>query len=276
MAKAKKVQKYEVKTDMPASGHEWKLMEKKYDSLQQLLALEEKCRIESNETWDRFSNIRKALIAGDVTDTDWKDKVGEWNRRSLYASAFPASPEFDAINGAFMAEFDSREDLQELYRECYKHRYWCHNRYGKQMRKHDPANRHYADRPDSFRMFNEVYDSHEAKKMRELARETPYLEGDLVLLRTPYIGHREVDPYYIHPYSKAAQEGQSTPDKSQPRVATVIAVTEEIESWRASKGSKVLKVVWIGQEDIVNVQEKYVKWHMRPTYKNGLKTRPTE
>ena len=122
-------------------------------------------------------------------------------------------------------------------------------------------------------MFNEVYESTEARKMRELARETPYLEGDLVLLRTPYVGHRDHDPYYINPASKAAQEGQTTPDKSQPRLATVIAVTDELGSWRHCKGSKVLKVVWIGQEDIVNVQERYVKWHMRPTLKNGLKKR---
>lgn len=276
MAKTKKVQRYEVTTKLPADGNAYRLMEKKYNSLQELLSMEQKTRVECDETWDRFAAIRRSLIAGDITDSDWKSKVGEWYVRSLYNCAFPSSPEFEEINNAFMAEYDSREDLQEHYKKHYSQRYWVHNRYGKQLRRDDAGNEKYAERPDSFRMFNDVYDTTDARKERELARETPYLEGDLVMLRTPYVGHRDHDPYWVNPYSQAANNGQATPPRDQPRIGTVIAVTEELDNWRATKGSKILKVIWMGQEDIVNVQEKYVKWHMRPTYKNGLKARPTE
>jgi len=270
-AKAKKIQKYEMTTKLPLVGQEYEYM--KHYSLRDLLSLEEKTRVAADESWDRFSIIRKQLIAGDITEENWRDNIGEWNQRNLCATAFLSSPEFHTVNDAFLAEYDSREDLQELYKTCNKDRYWMNGRYGS-IRRDDPKYRDCLDRPDSYLMFNSVYEDSAAKKMREVARETPYLEGDLVLLRKPYIGHRDIDPYWVNPYLGT---GEVTPDKDTPRIATVIGVTDEVtKSWRVSKGSKIIKVVWIGKEDIQNVEERYIKWHMRPTYKNGLKTRPQE
>lgn len=276
MAKAKKVAKYELTTKLPREGHEWELMEKY--KLTELLAMDTQTRLLNGETWDRFVNIRKQLIAGEVTnESNWRLDFGEWNYRHLCSSAYYSSEEFASVETRFREEYNSREDLQELYKTCVKDRYWLHTKDGKTLRQGEPEYIAAQECPDSYRMFMEVYNDTSARRMREVSRETPYLEGDLVLLRAPYVGHRDHDPYWVSPYSPEGIAGATTPDRSTPRIATVIGVTDEVSrSWRPTKGSKIIKVIWMGKEDISNVEEKYIKWHMRPTYKNGLKVRPQE
>lgn len=275
MAKQKKIGKYELTVKVPVNGQEYKMMGK-YNDLQELLRLEGEARAKAGEGWDRYSNIRRALMEGTITTNDWEDKVGGWVKRNLRNGAWPVTPECAAVNAAFLAEYDSRPDLQELYQKFSTSNYWLHNLYGATLKNDDVIANGWDKRPESYRMFMDVYENHSARELREKARETPYLEGDLVMLREPFVGKRQADPLWINPYSQAAYAGASTPDKSVPRIATVIGVTDEVNGWRAGKGSKILKVIWMGSEDVVNVEERFVKWHCRPTYKNGLKSRPTE
>lgn len=276
MAKTKKIVKYQLNTKLPHEERVHTLMAH-YNSISTLFAMQTNTFVTAGESWDRFAERRKQLITGELNDSNWRQEMGEWEQRRLLNDAFWSSPECDKINDEFMQEYNSREDLQELYRACYPNVYWLFSRHGRQYHVRDTATpAHFAEAPESFRMFQKVYNETAACKMRELARETPFIEGDLVLLRDPYVGHRDHDPYYISPYSPAGREGQTTPDRSTQRIATVIEVSTEIGHWRGMKGSKVLKVIWMGKEDVESVEERYVKWHMRPTFKNGLKVRPAE
>lgn len=269
MPQKKKFSKYEISTPMHW-GFEHRMMEH-YTDFVTLLNMHEKTLAATGETWNRFGRQRAMLNEGNtVTLADLRD----WDRTMLRQSAFLSSPEFDALNEKVMAEYDSREDLQEMYKACVADMYWVADRYGKRCQTESAEHEAIKQRPTDYRMLAEVANSNSARNMRETSRETGFQEGDLVLLRKPYVGNCDIDPMWVNPYSQEAREGASTPDADTPRIGTVIAVTDQLSrSWNAPKGSRILKILWMGKEDIVNVELRYIKWHERPTLKNGLKTR---
>lgn len=279
MAKAKKIAKYVPTTKLPSSGREWKLLDgldgysdfniviNKYDTLVR----------PGLDSWQaKYYDIYKEKFAsGEWVLADWKTVMGEYRYHALLQAIWPHTEEYKMLNDLFMKEFDSRDDLQEIYKEAASTNYYFYDSNGRHHSQNEAKQRGWDTRPNNYQMFRDVMNrSTEAMKKVELARETPYLEGDLVLLRTPFVGHRDVDPLWVNPYSEEARAGAGTPDASTPRVATVIGVTERVGNWRGSKGSKVIQLVWLGSEDMVDVEEKYIKWHERPTYKNGMKKRP--
>lgn len=278
MAK-KKIEKYVPVTKFPAENFRWKVLEKneKYDNLDTVLELNKQALEKSGQTWDRLHYFKEGIKSGRFSDEElknWKATVGVWHYRATLNQIYVLTPEFDAVNDAFMKEFDSREDLQEIYAETFDNHYGVYDRHGNSYNKEKAIELGYDKRPESYVMYDNVVSSHQASKKIELARETPYMEGDLLLLRTPYVGRRNIDPMYVHPYSTEYYGGARTPDKSVPRIATLIAIKDEVAHYRATRGSKIMQIIWIGSDQLVNLEEKYLKWHERPTYKNGLKTRP--
>jgi len=269
MARQKKVIKYVPGTAIPGRSQAYKHMAHYKPS--EIIALIKERHTVSKTTY--YSSYVAKFESGLLDDSNFLTVVHKRYYRDMCEYAFPMSEEFKKINDHFMAEFDSREDLQEIYRDAMESTYHCYKMHDgfTTLESTDPL----RQRPETYVMFRDaVSRCEEARKKIELARPTPYMEGDLVVLRDTSVDNADYDPLYISRYN-SYQTNQTTPDKTVKRIGTVISVTEKISNWRASKGSKTIKVMWVGIKDgqIFDVPEKHIKFMERPTYANGMKTR---
>lgn len=269
MARQKKVIKYVPQTAIPGRSQAYKLMAHYKPS--EIIALIKERHTFSKTTY--YSSYVQKFEHGQLDDNSFVAAVHKRYYRDMCEYAFPMSEEFKKINDQFMAEFDSRGDLQEIYKEAMGNNYHCYKMHDgfTALELTDPL----RVRPETYMMFRDAVsrDSDACKKI-ELARPTPYMEGDLVVLRDTSVDNADYDPLYISRYNSYHLK-QTTPDKTVKRIGTVISVTEKISNWRASKGSKTIKVMWVGIKDgeIFDVPEKHIKFMERPTFKNGMKTR---
>ncbi len=288
MPRNKKSQRYVPDTKLPRADNAWKMLDKlpaKYD-WNTLIDIYENKFIPAMGTHNQFSreiysfNKLKEQFRQNPADlANWKDKVPSWRITHLMRRALPFTPEFAELDSTFMEEYNSREDLQEIYKTATVGRYYIYDKFGAAHQKGSGTNS-FEERPETFLMFaDHIYNSIDAKTKIEESRDTPYEEGDLLLLRKPLIDRKYIDPLWVNPYSPEYRNGARTPDSSVPRIATLVNVTETVNDWRGAKGSRLLQVIWMGAPEyegrIVKVEERYLKWHERPTLKNGLKKRDT-
>lgn len=277
---AKKIQKYVPLTKFPGKGGQWRLLDEssKYQDFYFVMDLLYSKVSPNNLSYNNYyQDLLTKFKSGELNVADWKQYVNVWTRQSLFNQLWPHTDEYNAINNAFMLEYSQRADLQEIYVETAAHNHYFYDKYGAHHNSIQARTNGWFDAPESYMMFQAVIArSTDASKKIELSRETPYLEGDLVLLRKPFVGRRGVDPLYVNPYSEEARNGATTPDASTMRIGTVVGVTERVGNYYATKGSKVIQLIWMGVEDsqIIDVEERFIKWHERPTYKNGMKKRP--
>lgn len=297
MAKTKKVGKYEVATEYPQDPSDaWKLLVKSNKTFDELLALTSQLVprnwggqwIESGSgdrkwventcaaDYYRHRAIEEGKIdAANWQRTNWKDHCASYWMKRLLNTVWPYTEECAAINAAFLQEYDSREDLQEMYRDSAGKSNYFHGLTLELSTYYEEGtaaieNGGYRERPADYAMFHHHYDTHTNRKRRELAREVQFQEGDLVVLRLPYVNHPDWDPMWINTYIQA-RDGIRVPDKTVERIGMLTGITDKVGSYRGAKGSRLMKVLWFGKEDAVMVQEKVIKFHERPSKKNGLK-----
>jgi hypothetical protein len=270
-----KVQKYVPQTKLPKNKFFYKLLDKApaYDDFWHVYDLFTQGTDKDHYFHTYYEPYVKAFKDGSMDVANWRTTMGDWRHHHILNSIFPKTPEFKTINDAFMTEYDSRDDLQEIYKQSYGEVWAVYDMADKRIEKHAATALGYDRRPESFLMWNHVVGrSWNSIKQIELARETPYQEGDLVLLRKPYV-NTKADPLYVERWSNDYRDGKRTPDDSILRIGTIIGITDRVANRTHGRGSKVIQLQWIGQEDVTDVAEKYIKWHERPTYKNGMKTR---
>lgn len=277
MTRQKKIQKYVPQTVWPKRNQEWRLFDREGVKPSEIIGYVRQRSLAINaargDNYIPYESVLKGWESGQWTDDNFRAGYADWKYNRLCTYAFRCSPQFRRINEQFLAEFNSREDLQEIYRECVSGRTWyydendnCH-----EMKSDNPL----RQAPSDFIMYD-GFISRNGRSMIELARETPYVEGDLVVLRDTAIG-LDADPLRVNRWSANYTPGMQTPDKTVKRIGTVISVTGELaQSWRPVKGSKVMKIMWMGLDEVkvVDVEERYVKFHERQTYANGMKVRP--
>ena len=281
MPRQKKIQQYVLNIKLPASGRETALIENKpdYQDFFHCYSLYKTVKEQHSNNYrgDYFSGWNEKFTTGECDPSNWKELCGKYTVRNLHNNIFPVTPEFSELNKQFFDEYDSRADLQELYKEVSNEGYYFYDRFGNYFTKDSEDGKKFIERPDNFMMYRDVIKgSATAGKKMELARETPYQEGDLVLLRDPFIGDRRRDPLYSNEWDDVTGQRIPTPGPEVQRIGTVIAVTDRVDRYRTTKGSKIIQLIWNckAEPTLSNVEEKYIKWHMRPTYKNGLKVRP--
>lgn len=265
MAREKKIVKYAPQTKMPAPGYEWRILDRKdeYASLSHVISLLEIASTRNGDVW-LPNTVKDRMASGYYTETGWKDTAGKYQVKRIYNRIWPFTPEYKIVNDAFMAEYDSREDLQELYSAHSGDRYFLYDQNGTSYDAAAAKDKGYDKRPACYTMYLAVINGTEAASKAEIARPTPYQEGDIVTLRKSAVGRRYVDPLF---------QWGSTPDASEERVGTVMLVKDVTKSWRSGKGSKCISVLWIGKDEPSDIEERHLKWMERPTFKNGLKVR---
>ncbi len=298
MAKTKKVEKYVPQTAYPQDASDaWKLLIKSNKTFDELLALTSQLAPRSWGGWVDDGNgdhkwventcaadfYRHRIIVEDKIDaenwqrTNWKDRLASYWMKRLLNTVWPYTEDFKQLNSMFLAEYDSRPDMQEFYTTLAgKSTYFqdMTNTYSSYRGEDDEKinNGGFRKRPVDYVMYHSFLDSISGRRMVELARETPYEEGDLVVLRLPFVGHPDWDPEWVSRYVQA-KEGKVMPGREVARMGMLMGLTEQIGNRRASKGSKLMKVLWFGKEEPVMIPENKIKFHERPTYANGLKKR---
>ena len=277
MAKQKKIVPYVLNTKIPDEG--WRLLwqERNNYSLDDLLAWASVNQTEEQKAY--YKN--KTLEHDGILQSEWRNNNG-WGGpaysvvASMCRHAYINSRYFKEVNDAFLAEYDSRADLQELYKTFLTKCHWMYDAAGhcwsRSSYHGDEAGvkffEEYSQRPKDYRCYSSVTETWEAKSYVETKRETPFQPGDLVRLRDPYVNHCDHDPLFVSRYV-TMRSGETTPDRSTVRIGTVMKVTNDVP-WRASRGSKQIEVLWFGKEESTLVPEKILKWEERPTKKNGL------
>jgi hypothetical protein len=217
---------------------------------------------------------------------DWKksnsDGDGPYYNtvRFVLERAWVASKEFKKINDAFLEEYNNRPDMQEFYKEFAVDQYYFYDVWGNHYYEstyNEPTGESKLiiesekNAPSSYMSYKRCMSGWKARQFLEKNRPTAFAEGDLVVLRDVYVDHPDHDPLWLSYYERMRQN-TTVPDKSTLRIGTVMKVTDNIP-YRATRGCKLIDILWIGKDASVHVPEKVLKFYERPTYKNGLKKR---
>lgn len=173
---------------------------------------------------------------------------------TLYNYAGDYCPEWDDVNIRFFAWYDSRPDMQAMYRECAPKMWWHYDRWGNHHPQSEAKDKGWLDRPETWRMFHALANSGEACRYRELNREIVYDVGDQVVLRQPFKGSYRYDPTY----------GKGIP-QDEDRIGMVVEHKEDISRRsRGGKGSRLINVLWMQTGDTRAVPERTIKKYRTP------------
>jgi hypothetical protein len=162
-----------------------------------------------------------------------------------------------------MKWYASHEGIQEVYKAVAKSRYYWHKdnfatEYGynnNRLEGQELIDSGVLDTPRDYMDIINVLSNNDARSHIEKNREQVFIEGDLVVLRTPYVGRWDYDP--------TVRSGENKPH-DEPRYGTVMEQgTGNLLSWRGAKGSRQVSVLWFGKDEITEVPEKIIKLESR-------------
>jgi hypothetical protein len=194
--------------------------------------------------WDKLANYTKSHIRGLVWESvptikaEWEKQVLEWYNNTPAASEIykEVAPSIHYWN----IEVEEVDGQGKKYRSSR----WIQTDEVKQLGI-DVA-------PICANHVLFLLDSSEGRKALELKRRQIYEEGDVIVLRTPYMGHWDHDPHRTKP-------------RDEPRYGSVMSVdSNETSGWRGTRGSRIINVVWFGKEGAISkVPEKIIKLESR-------------
>ena len=204
-----------------------------------------------------------ATVSDIVNQNTTKGFITDSQQNYLLRLIHDTLPEYKTYEQKFIEWYDVREDIQEVYKYSMSspsYVYVIHpvtNEYvSKGAEGWDTS---WESRPADARMFWKMTNDWNVRKFMAVNRDTPFEEGDLVVLRKGNVGNWRYDPYY---------DGSNTPDKTTDRIGTVMQMTNEVHRRsRAGKGSRQINVLWIGSSEIKGVPERILKLHERKSRK---------
>jgi len=218
--------------------------------------------VTANPDCDRYSYTRN--YAENAKTTGWVN-VGSYARNRLLSCVLENSPDIrNAFNETIMKWYAGHEGAQEVYQAVAKDFWaWSNDNF-------KSTGGYYADnrldgpeliasgvhtQPRDYVDIANVLDTREARTYIEKNREQVFIEGDLVILRTPFVGRWDYDP--------TMRLGEVKPVE-EPRYGTVMEQgTGTLLSWRGAKGSRQVSVLWFGKDEITEVPEKIIKLECR-------------
>ncbi len=243
MPRTKKVKPYEIDLVFPTREREFLFDEQNKDkySIPQLL---------------EFAAQGKGHYSADFVPSvkEYYEKHGlvtPSQRWTLENMAADFCPEWEAFNTKFFEWYDSRPDMQEMYRACSQNQWWFYDRSGQHHNREQAEAFGWLDRPLHWKMFARTAMGHEGSRYRELKRDVVYDIGDMVMLRQPFKGSYRHDPTY----------GRGI-DMSVDRIGMVVEHKEAISSKsRGGKGSRLINVLWMNIGEQKAVPERIIKKH---------------
>jgi hypothetical protein len=183
-----------------------------------------------------------------LKDNEWCVK---WAKRFLFQYDHAYRAAYDA---KFAAWYASHEGAQEVYKAVAPNKWWWTNLDGSSSPLHEAKEQGRFDAPASYVDFTAVIESTEGRTYIETNREQVFEVGDLVVLRTPFVGSYDYDPHYRN----------ETMTRADKRYGTVMEEgTGDIAGRWASKGSRAISVLWFGKSEVVTMPEKVLKFESR-------------
>jgi len=215
--------------------------------------------------------LRQSINDLGVTGESYNDATNysrHHHLRSLIRAAYPFTVAWERDHEAFFAEYDSRDDLKEIYTALAGKARWFRNRTGDYVEfNSERFQQEWLVRPESPEMFTCAVDNTYGKKYIEERKESPFMEGDLVLLRSAFVGDRRYDPMKKY--------GVDCPGTDVPRIGTILHISDKVAVARRGGvvGNRVVSVLWMGKEQPDDVYQRRLKFYERPTLANGRKKR---
>lgn len=185
--------------------------------------------------------------------------------RRMIVEAFESQPIYKAEQtAAFLQWYDNKPDAQEVYRHCTKDTNWWwedNNRLDTDAARA----KGYYERPANLEMFNNHAFGWKGRAYMEVNREEVFMEGDIVVLRSPYHRNWRYDPHY----NNTAYTDET------PRYATIVAANDgKIAEGRRGRGSRAVSLIWFEKNgSITQIGEKYIKLHDRKGRAAQMKAR---
>lgn len=207
---------------------------------------------------NRKTNIDDIRTKGTINTSNYYE-------RRMMESAFASSPVHkDEQTAAFLQWYDGNAEAQEVYRATVKDHNWWWVEHGQVSNIEARANGWY-ERPRNLYMFTGNVYGWKGTQYMELNREQVYMEGDIVVLRSPYYRNWRYDPHY----------NNSNYNEDTPRYATVVAAnTNKLAAGRRGRGSRAISVIWFEKDgSITEIGEKYIKLHDRKGRAAQMKAR---
>ena len=258
MARTKKVKKFDFSGAKHLSSPEYSVLDHMKgddvpDRVLQLAKVDPK-----NDRYGYNSNY-----AEDAKVKGW-DKTGAYIQSRLLQCVLDNTPEYrNSFNDSIMKWYASHEGIQEVYKAVAKSRYYWHKdnfatEYGynnNRLEGQELIDSGVLDTPRDYVDIINALNSNDARSHIEKNREQVFIEGDLVVLRTPFVGRWDYDP--------TVRSGENKPH-DEPRYGTVMEQgTGNLLSWRGAKGSRQVSVLWFGKDEITEVPEKIIKLECR-------------
>jgi len=261
MARQKKVKRYDFSgakyLDEP---HEWLEGRVDFSQLPDIaIAL-----IDANP--NSFNNVHYMRKYAENCKQQGFSNVPEYMQASLKRFIFlNVGDHQQEYNKFILSWFNGHEGAQETYKAV-AHTRWYWN---KDNFRDDSSYTNYGDsilqgqeladsgallQPRDYIDVANILTCREARQHVEKNREQVFVEGDLVVLRKPFVGSYSYDPCW-------RDENKS---RDEPRYGTVMEQgTGTLLSWRGAKGSRQVSVMWFGEDEISEVPEKIIKLECR-------------
>jgi hypothetical protein len=189
----------------------------------------------------------------------------DYYERRMIEDAFESSPSHkQEQTAAFLQWYDGNSDAQEVYRHATADTSWWWQDNNRMDATEARAAGLYI-RPSNLNMFTQYTFGWKGRQYMELNREQVYMEGDIVVLRSPYYRNWRYDPHYSN--------GNYT--EETPRYATIVAANgSKLAAGRRGAGSRAVSLIWFEKDGtITEIGEKYIKLHDRKGRAAQMKAR---
>lgn len=204
---------------------------------------------------DRIDAVR---AAGVINEKDYY-------QRRMITDMFQSSPVYkQEQTAAFLQWYDGNGDAQEVYRHTTKDTNW----WWKENERVDATTARVQglyERPADMDGFHSHVFGWAGRQYMELNRSEVYIEGDIVVLRSPFYRNWRYDPHY----NNVAYNNET------PRYGTIVAANgSKLAAGRRGAGSRAVSVIWFEKDGtITEIGEKYVKLHDRKGRAAQMKAR---
>lgn len=200
-------------------------------------------------------NANNGHTVQDMIATSKTRTLTDNQRNYLIRLIKPILPEYVKYNADLLTWYAGRPDIQEMYKYAHSNEsyvYIVHPETGQWTNRHDKDWKpEWSETPFNAEMFWRSLNDWNVRKFVAVNRETVFEEGDLVVLRLPFVANWDYDPLF---------DRANMPGKDIPRVGTVLQMTSEVHrNSRAGKGSRAINVLWNGTSEPKLVPERTIK-----------------
>lgn len=218
--------------------------------------------ITANPGYDKYGYTHNYA---QLAKTNGWASVSSYARNRLLGTLLENSPNIrDAFNKTIMEWYAGHEGVQEVYQVAAPSLYsWSRDNFVSSFGYYTDSWLSGSElissgvlmQPRDYIDVSKVLSIREARTYIETNREQVFIEGDLVILRTPFVGRWDYDPTMRAGEVKPAEE---------PRYGTVMEQgTGTLLSQHGAKGSRQVSVLWFGKDEITEVPEKIIKLECR-------------